>query len=533
MSTPLVELSGARAAVLGRLWGALCREPLPQVVARESVAGETVVTLVDGRRLVGPAEAGVPFAVCRSGLTVTLGGVGYNDPERLAAGLGWPGRVRAELADSVANLALSRTAPPPRLPASAARDLAGGRGTAPGSDAGPGPGATRRNDGGPGPVTGGHPGSGSGSAPGAPTPWYPSDLVDLEARVVDGHPLHPLCRTRTGMSAAEQVRFGPEFSPTVGLELVRVRAADWVGVGDWPWREGADYLLPVHPWQREHVWAGAEVAGSLEARPLMSLRTLVLRDGWHVKTAVSVQMTSAMRTVSAASVRNGPALSALVGSLTGLEVLAEPAAGSVGGDRERAAVLRAGPVAGAGEWVCAVSALCAGPDPLVVGLAGADPVGWVSALVDAVLPPLLALLTVGVALEAHGQNTLVVLRDGRPVRGVYRDFGGVRVSPALLARHRIDCPPLFGDVESDDPAVLRAKFVSSALSTMFAEVVAVLARGTGVSPRLLWWPVAQALSGHPGLVRGPWPMKALMTMRLAADPLEDVWAWVPSPVATL
>ncbi|GIG56408.1 iron transporter [Longispora fulva] len=450
------------------------------------------MTLADGRRLVGPAEAGLPFAVCPSGLTVTLGGVGYNDPERLAAGLGWPGRLRAELADSVANLALSRTAPPPRLP-----DLGGG---------------TVRE-----------------ATPG----WGPWDLVDVEARVVDGHPLHPLCRTRTGMSAAEQLRYAPEFSPVVDVDLVRVRAADWVGVGDWPWREGADYLLPVHPWQREHVWSGAVVAGSLRARPLMSLRTLVLDDGWHVKTAVSVQMTSAVRTVSAASVRNGPALSALVGSLTGLEVLAEPAAGSVGGDRARAAVLRAGPVVGAGESVAAVSALCAGPDPLVVALAGADPVGWVSALADAVLPPLLALLTMGVALEAHGQNTLVVLRDGRPVRGVYRDFGGVRVSPALLARHRVDCPPLFGDVGCDDPAVLRAKFASSALSTMFAEVVAVLARGTGVSARLLWWPVAQALSGHPGLVRGPWPMKALTAMRLASDPLEDVWAWVPSPVATL
>ncbi|MEV6522041.1 IucA/IucC family protein [Longispora sp. NPDC051575] len=380
-----------------------------------------------------------------------------------------------------------------------------------------------------------------GTSEGSPVPRYPSDgswvpwdLADVESRVVDGHPLHPLCRTRTGMSAAEQVRFAPEFRPVVDLDLVRVRAGDWVGVGDWPWRDGADFLLPVHPWQREHVWAGdAVVAGTLRGRPLMSLRTLVLADGWHVKTAVSVQMTSAVRTVSVASVRNGPALSALVASLTGLEVLGEPAAGSVGGDRERAAVLRAGPVLGAGEWVSAVSALCAGPEPLVVGLAGADPVGWVSALVDAVLPPLLALLTVGVALEAHGQNTMVVLRDGLPVRGVYRDFGGVRVSPALLARHRIACPPLFGDVATDDPAVLRAKFASSALSTLFGEVVAVLARGTGVSPRLLWWPVAQALSGHGALVRGPWPVKALMTMRLAADPLEDVWAWVPSPVGAL
>src|SRR5205085_496725 len=65
---------------------------------------------------------------------------------------------------------------------------------------------------------------------------------------------------------------------------------------------------------------------TVAARPLMSLRTLALPGGWHVKTAVDVQMASAVRTVSPAAVRNGPVVSALLGGLgsrAGIDVLRE------------------------------------------------------------------------------------------------------------------------------------------------------------------------------------------------------------------
>ena len=58
------------------------------------------------------------------------------------------------------------------------------------------------------------------------------------------------------------------------------------------------------------------------------------------------------------------------------------------------------------------------------------------------LPPVTGCCTCGVALEAHGQNTAGVLRDGRPVRLLYRDFGGVRVSPAGWPAPASSAPPL-------------------------------------------------------------------------------------------
>src|SRR5439155_730470 len=77
------------------------------------------------------------------------------------------------------------------------------------------------------------------------------------------------------------------------------------------------------------------------------------------KTAVDVQMTSAVRTVSPAAVHNGPLVSALLADLarrtTGLAILEETAAGAVLVDgepcRSLAVVMRRAPRRAAGEGV--------------------------------------------------------------------------------------------------------------------------------------------------------------------------------------
>src|SRR2546423_15226145 len=85
----------------------------------------------------------------------------------------------------------------------------------------------------------------------------------------------------------------------------------------------------------------------------MALRTRAPHDppGWHAKPSVDVQMTSAVRPVPPAAVRNGPVVSALLadlGSRAGIGVLREVAAGAVLVDgqpcRSLAMGRRAGPV---------------------------------------------------------------------------------------------------------------------------------------------------------------------------------------------
>jgi len=284
----------------------------------------------------------------------------------------------------------------------------------------------------------------------------------------------------------------------------------------------------------------------------MSLRTLAV-PGWHVKTAVDVQMTSAVRTVSPAAVHNGPALSALLRSTGELDVLAEVAAGAVLVDgvpcRSLAMVRRRAPRYAAGETVVPLAALAA-PSPadgrplaveaITLGYAN-RPAPFFDDLVHLLFPPLTTLLHLGVALEAHGQNMCVVLRDGRPVRLVYRDLGGIRVSPRRLAAAGLAAPPLHGDLESDDPHVLRTKLAAALLGGAVAEIVALLTREYGTDA--LWERAARALhraydalpaaarADRDALRDAPLPVKATTAMRLADHPLDDQWATRPNPMA--
>jgi siderophore synthetase component len=513
------ELPGARAAVLARLWGALTREPVPGIRARQRDGAAVTVTTASGRRLRGPAAHAEPFALSAPGFAVEVDGVAEDRPERLVAALGAPvaaAGLAAELADSVTNLALARAAQPP-------------------PDAGP-PLLARL------------------AAAGA------AGLADAEQLVVDGHPLHPCCRTRTGMSTAEVLAYAPEHHPSVALELVEVPPERWHSTG-----RGAPPRLPVHPWQRDHVLDRypdlRPATGRWPARPLMSLRTVapLTAPGWHLKTAVDVQMTSAVRTVSPAALHNGPALSALLARLTAdepsLAVLREVAAGAVVVDgepcRSLAFVLRQAPQPVPGEVVAPLAALTAASPvdgrPLLVevvdrGYAG-HPAGFLTALARLAFPPLLRLLHLGVALEAHGQNLLVVLRDARAVRLLYRDLGGVRVSPRRLARHGIAAPPLHGDVRCDDEEALRTKLAAALLSTVVGELVAVLAREYGVSAPALWARVGGELRaayrrlpararGDAAALLGPsLPVKAMTAMRLSDRPTDDQWCRLPSPLS--
>ncbi len=87
---------------------------------------------------------------------------------------------------------------------------------------------------------------------------------------------------------------------------------------------------------------------------------------------------------------------------------------------------------------------------------------WLADFTRLALTVCMRLLDLGVALEAHGQNLLVVLdASRRPVPAVYRDLADIRVSPARLARHGIPAPALSGRIVTDDVTTLRRKMFGS------------------------------------------------------------------------
>ncbi|SER45920.1 DNA polymerase-3 subunit chi [Lentzea xinjiangensis] len=421
----LAALPAARAAVHARLCRAFAIEPLPRVG-------------------VDPAE--------------------HPHPVDLLSALRWPlaENLIAEVAHSVAGLALSRTTSP------------------------------------------------------LTTPFLDRSLEEHEQSVVDGHPLHPCCRNRTGFTAHDHLAYGPEHRPAVALRLHP--AEDHVVFGDWPaeLRDGDRILLPVHPWQADRLRVRA--AGTLDAAPLMALRTLSAGD-WHVKTTLSAQITSAVRDISASSIATATTVSDfLAGVVEGVELQPNRASAAVltDGEPDRAlgVILRDKPVPRQDETLLPLAALTAGSPPPVRALG--DPAGWLAEFAELAVPPLMTLLARGVALEAHEQNLLVGLVNGRPRRLVYRDLADIRVSPRAELPSRLHA----------SPEALRAK----TFATFFATALTGLISKLDAPDAELWDVVAKTVPDTPdrhALLHDPLPAKPLTLMRL--DPATKAWAYLPNP----
>ncbi|MEV3968510.1 IucA/IucC family siderophore biosynthesis protein [Streptomyces sp. NPDC050698] len=467
------ELPGARAAVLSRLWRGLAHDPLPWVTRREPDGDGLTLSLSDGRRLHGPRPD--PYTTGAYVTVVRLGEAAYEDPARLMTDLAvaHSASFAAELGHSVASLALSRA---------------------------------------------GQVGEGED--------WPESDW-EWEQRIVDGHPFHPTCRSRPGFSVAEQLAYGPEHRPVVELGLVPVRAEECLVTGGWPdeLRDEGRVVLPVHPWQAEHVLKRT-CEERRPAHPLMSLRTLALPGGPQVKTSLSARLTSSVRDISLPSVAASAVLSDFAGipaARTDGLLHVTRTLGAAAGSPDLAAVLRESPqtYAASGERVLPVAALA------TTDLPGSP--AWLAAFARLALSVGLRLLELGVALEAHGQNLLVVLsRTGEPLRLVYRDLADIRVSPARLARHGIEVPELPARMVTDDERTLRRK--------LFGSLVAGALAGTAGSGPALAAALEAAVRDLPrtpdlaALCADPLPAKALTLMRLSPRTPGDQWAELPNPL---
>ncbi|GGJ34478.1 IucA/IucC family protein [Streptomyces brasiliensis] len=468
------ELPGARAAVLTRLWRALAHEPLPWVTRRVAGSEGLELRLADGRALRGPLAD--PYATDAYVSAVRLDGVPYDDPARLMTGLAVPHATgfAAELAHSTASLALSRAGQPDHSAEWPERD------------------------------------------------W------EWEQRVVDGHPFHPNCRSRPGFSVAEQLAYGPEHRPVVRLGTVPVDASESLLTGDWPeeLRDGTRLLIPVHPWQAAHVLK-VPCENGPAAHPLMSLRTLALPGGPHVKTALSTRLTSSVRDISRYSVAASATLSAFAEELAartdGLLHVTRTLGAITADSSDLAAVLRESPqmYAAPGEQVLPVASLAA------TDLPGSPE--RLAALTRLALTVGLRLLELGVALEAHGQNLLVVLSaSGTPVRLIYRDLADIRISPARLTRHGITPPPLTGRLVTDDETALRRKLFGSLMAGSLAGTA-----GSAASLRSALDTAVRDLPAGPDLTalrESPVPAKALTLMRLSRDIPGDQWTTLPNPL---
>jgi siderophore synthetase component len=165
-------------------------------------------------------------------------------------------------------------------------------------------------------------------------PW-PAPL-DPENLVVDGHPWHPMSKTRLGLRAWENLRHGPDLLAQATVHAVDV-AAEHARLAEpdryadlarelFPAPPPGVVRLPVHALQLRRLprllgplWRTVVRPVDLpplRARALLSLRTVALAaPALHLKLAVDVHTTSARRQVSPASVHNGPPIAALLAAI--------------------------------------------------------------------------------------------------------------------------------------------------------------------------------------------------------------------------
>ncbi|MFV0383752.1 IucA/IucC family protein [Paracoccus sp. (in: a-proteobacteria)] len=302
---------------------------------------------------------------------------------------------------------------------------------------------------------------------------------DLHA-ALDGHPKALANRGRMGWGIAENAAYSPEAAQPVQLFWLAADPHDIVasGAADAALRDvlGADFarlagaagrqmLIPVHPWQWNAHLAQLTVAEQAAGRirPLgpagpgfrvtPSIRTLTRAGGrFDVKLSLGILNTSAWRGVPGRFIEHGPAISDWLAGICA----ADPALARVTVLREAAGRWWRDPVmarspdapyrhhetlgaiwrdraetrAGATSPVLYAALFHQGADGAPLALhyarrAGMQLAAWLAVLFRVTVVPLWLLLArYGVGLIAHGQNITVMLKDGRPVGMMLKDFQG-------------------------------------------------------------------------------------------------------------
>ncbi len=223
------------------------------------------------------------------------------------------------------------------------------------------------------------------------------------------------------------------------------------------------YLLPAHPWHWHQslqiqyadwladgrlLYLGRGETVWLAQQSIRSLTSLASHDNHNLKLPLAIANSSADRILSDHHVHNAPLISQWLDELCSkdtflqqhcrLVVLAEPMGITLTPAASRqdrygllGAIWRQSPtsILRQGEQIIPCTALTTFDDAQQLNIApwlqqhGTE--AWVKALLQAMLPPFIHLMLAhGVLLEAHAQNTLLIVRDGLPAGVAIRDLPG-------------------------------------------------------------------------------------------------------------
>lgn len=292
------------------------------------------------------------------------------------------------------------------------------------------------------------------------------------------------------------------------------------------------YLIPVHPWQWRNkisvTFAPEIAAGRLiplgeghdELQAQQSIRTFFNRTDPgrdYVKTALSVLNMGFMRGLSTEYMEVTPAICDWVADLVhgdptlkrhGTTVLRERAAvgyrhpaytaGAPKGSPYRkmlAALWRESPVPklGKGERAATMASLLhvdRDGKPFASALirrSGLRPADWLRGYLDAYLVPLVhCLYRYGLVFMPHGENIILVLKDGAVERVFLKDIG----EECAVLEPTTEVPEAIGRIRADVPDGVRALSILTDVADCFLRFLAGILHVDGVLSEDEFWRVA-------------------------------------------
>ena len=318
------------------------------------------------------------------------------------------------------------------------------------------------------------------------------DVLYSESLIFEGHPTHPLTKTKLPLSMEEVRTYSPEFEKIINLKVMLIHN-EYVNVTTildhsqfilnevipeyldelHTFMNNRERLLKdykvilVHPWQYEHTirnkfkeWLQNHILIStpfhVPSKATSSFRTMsLINHPYHVKLPVNVQATSAVRTVSPETTIDGPKLSQALhrelNQYTQLDVALEPyglfAKTDSDDARQLACIIREKPFI-KDDGILLVTGALVNKNVVDNEITIDSYLKWINDDINQhtihqfmrnytrqLVTPLLALIQdYGIALEAHMQNTLVHLGPKYQIQFIVRDLGGSRIDIKTLSQ---------------------------------------------------------------------------------------------------
>ena len=155
----------------------------------------------------------------------------------------------------------------------------------------------------------------------------------------------------------------------------------------------------------------------------------------------------------------------------------------------------------------------------------------------------------GIGLEGHLQNSVIVFKEGRPVRMLFRDWGGVRIHRERLRQYQSDVQFYPGSITmTDNLEEVHNKVFYTVFQNQLSELILQLCKHIELDERKLWGEVHRicenvfkelehlplySKNAHidkEALYQPEVPHKALTKMRLATEVAGYLYSMVPNPL---